>query len=197
MKLFSSNKWSDETIVAFIEAGGKKRETATQYLLKSHINYAFKLHHQLKIEKQSARDALVDAVLVIIDKIEKGNFSTEAKLSTFLYRIFYNKCVDLARKNSSNKIEYTEVLPEMRESSADPLRILAAKGDVKQLKSLLNQIGETCRQILLDWGAGGYSMQEIAQRAGLENAGKAKRQKYNCLQKLMKLVQKTQSEIIK
>ena len=62
MKLFSSKKWSDEQVVQFIQSGGKSREKATQYLLKTHLNYIYKLHHQLGVEKEAARDALVDAV---------------------------------------------------------------------------------------------------------------------------------------
>ncbi len=198
MRILSKNKWSDEKIVAALKSGGQEREGATQYLLKQHVNYAFKLHHQLRIEKEEARDALVDGVLAIIHQIEKGTYTSgKATLTTYLYRIIYNKCVDFSRKRSSNKLDYPEKIPETSDGAPDMIRVLAAKGDVRELTNLLKQIGDTCQQILLDWGAGGYNMTEIAQRAGLKNAGQAKRQKYNCLQKLMKKVQEKRSSIMK
>ncbi|MEM6963451.1 MAG: sigma-70 family RNA polymerase sigma factor [Bacteroidota bacterium] len=198
MKLFSKNKWSDEQLVTALKDGGYQREVATQYLLKQHINYAYKLHHQLKIGKEEARDALVDSVLAIISQIERGAYSNDrASLTTYLYRIIYNKCVDFARKRTSNKIDYPEQMPDAKDHAPDIIRVLAAKGDVQALTHLLNKIGDTCQQILLDWGAGGYSMAEIAERAGLKDAGRAKRQKYNCLQKLMKLIQESRSSVFK
>ncbi|MEM6318315.1 MAG: sigma-70 family RNA polymerase sigma factor [Bacteroidota bacterium] len=197
MQLFSKNKWSDKRLVDSIKAGGKLRETATKQLLQNHLKFIYKLHQQLGIEKEAARDALVDAVLAVIEKIEKGRFTEQAQLSTFLYRIFYNKCVDFLRKRSSNKVAYLADIPEQVEQSPSPVQILADKGDVVQLKGLLQKLGSPCQQILLDWGAGGYSMQEIALRSGLANAEKAKRQKYNCLQKLIKLVRKFQLDLLK
>lgn len=198
MKIFSRNKWSDEKLVTALKSGGHQRELATQYLLKQHINYAYKLHHQLRIEKEEARDALVDAVLAIISQIERGTYSNDkASFTTYLYRIIYNKCVDFARKHTSNKVDYPEQIPDVTDHSPDIIRVLAAKGDVRELTNLLNKIGDTCKQILLDWGAGGYNMTEIAERAGLKDAGRAKRQKYNCLQKLMKLIQESRSSVFK
>jgi len=65
---------------------------------------------------------------------------------------------------------------------------VVTKGEVKRLHYLLEEIGEPCRTLLLKWGAGGYSMKEIAEISGLESADQAKKKKYYCLKKLMKKI---------
>ncbi len=57
------------------------------------------------------------------------------------------------------------------------------------LGQILSRLGEKCEKILELWKLS-YSMEEIADKVGLLNAGVARRQRYNCYQKLMNLLEK-------
>ena len=181
----------DQQIAQAILLGGLEKEKAVQYLIDQHVGFVHKLHQNLNISLEEAKDAYTDAIMALIQAIENQTFKGESKLSTFLYKIFYFKCVDFSRKRSTNRIDYQVELPNISSSEEDTFKQLIIKEEVKNLKVHMEKIGHPCQQILLDWGFWGYKMPEIAKRVGLKDAGKAKRQKYNCLQKLIKIINKT------
>lgn len=178
----------DSQITHAILEGGQSKENATHYLINQHIGFVHKVHKNLKLSFEEAKDAYTDAILALMNAVENQTFKGESKLSTFLYKIFYFKCVDLSRKNTTNRIDYMQEIPDVNASQIDTFKNLLIKDEVKNLKIHMEKIGEPCKQILLDWGFWGYKMPEIAERVGLEDAGKAKRKKYNCLQKLLKII---------
>ena len=56
-----------------------------------------------RLSEEEAFDAYSDSVLVAIGSISNETFKAESSLKSYLYKIFHNKCVDLFRKNSTNK----------------------------------------------------------------------------------------------
>jgi RNA polymerase sigma factor (sigma-70 family) len=176
----------ENTLIKSILNGGKDKEQAVEYLINHHIGFIHKVHQNLDLPYDEAKDAYTDAILALIISIENQSFKGRSKISTYLYKVFYFKCIDLVRKNTTNQINYMEEIPDITASQMDVFKSFLIKDEVKNLKRYLDKLGEPCQQILLDWGFWGYKMPEIAERVGLENAGKAKRQKYNCLQKLLK-----------
>ena len=60
------------------------------------------------------------------------------------------------------------------------------------IQQLLGRLGDKCQKILELWKLS-YSMEEIATQVGLKDAGVARRQRYNCYQKLLKIVEQEPS----
>lgn len=187
--MFGKKKKNDESLVRAIREGGTARESAVRQLLTGHIGFVHKVHRKVGIDLESAKDCFTDAVMSVVEQVEDGSFRGDSKLSSYLYRILYNKSVDLLRRKTTNPVNYLEKVPEQSDPAGLQERIQQSD-EVRHLYRYLDRIGDPCRQILLDWGYWGYSMKEIAERAGLADAGKAKRQKYNCLQKLLAIVKK-------
>lgn len=181
---------ADDEFIAAIQSGGSKRERAVERLIDQYAGYMHKVRQKLGLGEMEIQDAYTDAIIVVVNHIENNTFKGESKLSTFLYRIFYNKCVDVFRKNSTNKssAQISYELPEIEDPTQSMLVKMSIQEERHNLERLMDQLGEKCKQILLDWGFWGYSMQEIAERNGLKHADSAKKQKYKCLQKLMKFV---------
>ena len=74
-------------------------------------------------------------------------------------------------------------------------RILAAKQErAKIINECINQLGETCRRILMYYYFDGLSMQDIADHLGFANTNTAKTKKYKCKKKLDELVKAQYSE---
>lgn len=179
---------TDEQIINAISEGGAAKEKAAGYLIQTHIGFVRKIQANHKITDEEAKDAFTDAVIGLLQSIDSQRFRGDSKISTYLYKIFYFKCLDLLRKKSTNKVDYLENLPDARDAAADTFKDLLLGDQVKRLHIHLDTIGEPCKSILLDWGFWGYKMPEIAERNGLEDAGKAKKKKYRCLQKLLTLI---------
>ena len=140
----------------------------------------------IKIEDPNLNEL---AAIFVEEQIKKSKFRGDSKLSSYFYRIFYNKSVDVARKNSSNQIEHLpieEVVP-----TADPakniLDLLEVSDDRRKVQMYLDKLSEKCKIILL-YFAKGYNMEEIAEMAELKNAESATSQKYKCFKKLEQLI---------
>ncbi|MEM6771214.1 MAG: hypothetical protein AAF597_11575, partial [Bacteroidota bacterium] len=94
-------------------------------------------------------------------------------------------CRDITKKKTLHTVSLEAWTNGWEPSSKNLLQDFLLREDVAQLSLYLDQLGEPCRQILLDWGYWGYSMQEIAERVGLDSADQAKRKKYKCRQRLL------------
>lgn len=139
------------------------------------------------IDKDDALDAYSDAIVELIHQVQKGNFKGESKLTTYFYRIFYFKCIDIIRKDSTNqkKIEF-DIEHEAKSLNIETQAII--KEDFLKMKGLISSLGDLCNQILMDWGYWGFSMEEIAERTKIGNAKQIKDRKYNCMKKLKTLL---------
>ena len=179
--------------MAAIKAGGREKERCIASLLSEYIQYAHAIKGKLGLSDDQATDAFTDAILVLANHIERGIFRGDSKISTYLYRIIYNKGVDLLRKHATKQASLKYEIPEVKDESRDLLKMMDIADDVAQLRGYLDELGEKCKAILLDWGYWGYSMEEIAQRSGLKDARSAKNRKYKCMERLMKLIGDHQS----
>jgi RNA polymerase sigma-70 factor (ECF subfamily) len=187
LRFFTSNP-SDSKLIECIRHGGQEREWAAGKLLNQHIFYVKKLAKQFSQPEESVLDAYTDALMLLLDHVAQGRFRGESKLSTYLYQILFNKCRDLLKKPSTNTVELTEWTEGWDNQSRSLLKDFIEKEDVANLHRYLDQIGETCKQVLLDWGYWGYSMEEIAERTGMADGEQAKKRKYKCLQKLREIM---------
>lgn len=176
--------YSDQSIVAAIQKGGAEREKAVYYLFDTHLGFLHKVRKKQFLSLEEAQDAYADAVVKLSSQISLGKFRGESKLSTYFYKIFYNKCVDVSRKKASNAITQVEEYPELSDPAENLLHLMDVKDEAMQVRKLMGNMGENCKNILLDWAYMGYSMEEIAQRRNLKTADSARSLKYKCLKKL-------------
>ena len=85
---------------------------------------------------------------------------------------------------------YTAEDAELDQVSFETPESLSLDDEQKNiLGRLLSQLGTKCEQILELWKLS-YSMEEIASKVGLKNASVARKQRYNCYQKLLQIVDK-------
>lgn len=145
-----------------------------------------------RLPEEEAFDAYSDSVLVVIEGVHQGTYKGNSSLKSYLYKIFHNKCVDLFRKNSTNKNSINraqsidEELFRLSDKSQSIVQALIDKADWKVLKQRLDQLGEDCRRMLLLW-ADSYSDREIAAVMEYKTADVVKTSRLRCLGKLRQL----------
>ena len=180
--------YSDQSIIEGIQKGGADREKAINLLFDNNLGFLHTVRKKLFLSLEEAQDAYTDAIVKVASQVRLGKFRGESKLSTYLYKIFYNKCVDVSRKKASNTATWVEEYPELSDPASDLLRNLDVKDEAMQVRRVMEGMGEACKNILLDWAYMGYSMEEIAQRRNLKTAESARSLKYKCLKKLRELI---------
>lgn len=178
----------DQFLITRIKQGGRAREEAVKDLISQYVGFTKTISVKVGLSQDQTEDAFTDALVVLMDHIERDVFRGESKISTYLYRICFNKSIDKVRYNSVRHFPEEEEAPELTDKGADLMHMLEIHDDTEQVKTAIAGLGEPCDQILLDWGFWGFNMTEIADRSGLRGPDHAKKQKYRCLKKLMKWV---------
>jgi RNA polymerase sigma factor (sigma-70 family) len=184
---------SDDYLVEAIREGGKRKEEAIKYIINKNIGFIYKIQRKLHLDETAAKDAYLDAVVAVMQQIENSIYRRENKISSYLYQIFYFKSVDIVRRSATNLETYVEEFSEQEDESKDTLLTLEQEEQVKRIVRILDNMGEPCKQILMDWGFWGYSIQDIAARMNVDDPLKISRRKYKCLEEIRERLQQIMS----
>jgi RNA polymerase sigma factor (sigma-70 family) len=182
---------ADQDIINSLKDPGRKRKGEEDLFNR----YAYFIQEGIKknrLLKDEAFDAYSDTLITAIDQIIKGSFEGRSSLKTWLFQIFHNKCVDLLRKKSTNKqaihhtASITDMLFQLSDDAKSAVQRMADKADRDLLRQKLNELGQSCRQ-LLTLSADGYSDKEIAVTMEYKTADVVKTSRLRCLDRLRQL----------
>lgn len=135
--------------------------------------------------EDDARDLFQEAMIVLYEKVQQGDFDLYSKLKTFLYAV----CRRLWLKKLQTNTWTGELSEEQEESIPEESLEEHEKRDrqFRIMEKAMGGLGEPCKTILEDYYLHKRSMQEIAGKFGYTNPENAKNQKYKCLMRLKKV----------
>ena len=136
--------------------------------------------------EDDAKDVYQEAIIVLYNKVKRGDFELSSKLKTYIYsicrRLWLKRLKQLNRYGGDIK-DFQEYLPVEDEIEKHQDRDM----QLNKMEEALKLLGEPCKTIMEDFYMHSKSMQEICERFGYTNADNAKTQKYKCLQRLKKI----------
>jgi len=163
----------------------KGDEKTLEFLYKKYYRMMTKLVITNSGTEDEARDIYQDALIVFWQKATSGNLVLTSKISTYIYSI----CQNLWRKELDRKKRLTNEEKDTAVSfdvdTPEKERIIA---------QCIDQLGDTCKKVLMYYYFEEMSMQEIADKLGFANTDTAKTKKYKCKMKLDELVKAQYSE---
>lgn len=183
LRVFKTELQMDEKEI--FERIQKGDEKALEFIYKKYYRMMTKLVITNSGTEEEARDVYQDALVVFWQKARSGNLVLTAKMSTFIYSI----CQNLWRKELDRKKRLSN-----EEKDSPQTMDMDSEERNKIIGQCLNQLGETCRKVLMYYYFDEMSMQEIADKLGFANTDTAKTKKYKCKQKLDELVKSQYSE---
>lgn len=136
---------------------------------------------------EEADDVFQDGVLVMLDKLRKGEFQLTASLKTYFYSVCRNLWLKrLRQKGKTTLIDFENPIEIAEEPAQDP-----GEGEqvLRNLRECLETIGDACRRILERFYYFKMSMEDIAAELGYTNADTVKTQKYKCILRMRKLME--------
>jgi RNA polymerase sigma factor (sigma-70 family) len=163
----------------------KGDEKALEFIYKKYYRMMTKLVITNSGTEDEARDVYQDALVVFWQKARSGNLVLTSKISTYVYSI----CQNLWRKELDRK----KRLSNEEKDSAESLDLDGPERE-KIIAKCMDQLGETCRKVLMYYYFDEMSMQEIADKLGFANTDTAKTKKYKCKQKLDELIKAQYTE---
>lgn len=181
--------FSDEELIQNLQGNNLLKRKAEDALFKQYIYFIKEGVKKYALQEDEAFDAYSDTILQAIDNIRKGHFENRSALKTYLYRIFINKCVDFLRKKTTNKnsVHKTASISDMLILIADPAKTvvqqLIERTDMESLKNKLQELGESCRKLLMLF-ADGFSDREVSVLMEYKSADVVKTSRLRCVDKL-------------
>jgi len=177
------DKIEDQEIISGIANGSA---TSLEYLYKAYLPMVVQMISQNSGDEDDAKDIFQEAVMVLYDRINQGNFVLTSKLKTFLYSVCRRLWLKKLNKNdrvSFNTQDHEELVPVEN----DLFEYQQKEEQFVLMEQSLHLLGEPCQTIISDFYLKNMSMQEICEKFGYTNTDNAKTQKYKCLQRLKKL----------
>lgn len=160
-------------------------EKALEFLYKKYYRMMTKMVITNSGTEEEARDIYQDALIVFWQKATSGNLVMTSKISTYIYSI----CQNLWRKELDRKKRLSN------ETNDTPVSMDTDSKEREQIIArCINQLGETCKKVLMYYYFEEMSMQDIAERLGFANTDTAKTKKYKCKKKLDELIKAQYSE---
>lgn len=129
-------------------------------------------------------EMLQDALVILWERVRRGTFQYEAKLSTFIFGVVRNLWRRRLAKSRRESPGLDDLDPPDEGASALDGLIQAEEADL--VRKAMGRIGEQCRKILLMFYWEERSMEDIAGELGFANTDTAKSKKYQCKKSLEK-----------
>ncbi len=178
----SSNSLNEKEIFDRICKGDEK---ALEILYKKYYRMMTKLVISNSGTEEEARDIYQDALIVFWQKAASGNLVLTSKMSTFIYSI----CQNLWRKELDRKRRLSN------EEKDSPVELDTETAEKEKIVArCIEQLGETCKKVLMYYYFEEMSMQDIADKLGFANTDTAKTKKYKCKKKLDDLIKAQYTE---
>lgn len=161
-------KIKDSELVSLYQAGD---EAAFEELIKRHKSKIFTTIYLIVKERSLAEDLMQETFVKAINTIKSGRYNETGKFLPWILRIAHNLAVDNFRKNK----RYPTIILEdgsnvfnTLEFAEEPYEDHQVKQDtLEKLKSLIQQLPEAQKQVLIMRSYMDMSFKEIAESTGV------------------------------
>lgn len=133
-----------------------------------------------------AKDIFQEAVIAFYENVRNEKFKGESTIGTYLYSIARFKWLNQIKKNAIRTGHHEKARKE--EFTESPMAVLIEGERKSGVLEVLDQLGEACKELLVESLYHNASMKEIAQSGGYSSEQIVRNKKYKCLQKLKELL---------
>ena len=185
---------TDTTIIANLTAGYAERTRQEKLLYQAYYYFVNEGCRKYNLTYEDSFSAYSDAFLSTIINILQSRFDGRSSIKTYLFQIFSNKCIDLVRKNATNKqqvyktVASPDLMSQLPDAARTAVESMMSNEQRQSLKAALEKIGDRCKKLLLLF-EDGYTDKEIAGHLKYNSAAVAKTTRLRCLDKLREKVQ--------
>lgn len=172
--------YSDSEILHEIRAGNQQ---ILIYLFEENYSSIKKYVLQNNGSIEDVDDVLQEAVIIVWQNSAKPEFQLSSALNTYIYAIVKNLWLKSLKKKQR--------VVNIRDDEYDhlnPVNQGASQFDKKVLLKCMDEVGETCKQLLSYYYFDGYNMTQIGDLLGFNNADTVKAKKYQCLKRLQEII---------
>ncbi len=141
-----------------------------------------------------SKDIFQDALLVFCTKVKADTYVHQTEIDGFIYAVSRNLWINRLKIKNRKSVTPIDDLPILDDNDTDQL--VKFKERDKTIETLFEQLGERCKELLLNTIYNKLSMTEICQKMGFANENVAKTKNYKCKQRLIGLAENNKAELI-
>ena len=161
-----------EAVKKLIRGLKRGSQTAFEQLLELYSEKVYHTAFHMLSNEEDANDAAQETFLAIYKSI--GRFRAESSLSTWIYKITVNTCINLARKNQKHATVPMEfnahgelVDLQLPDTAPTPEEAVIGKVSYEEVRHAIDQLGGEHRTVIVLRDIENLSYEEIAQIVNL------------------------------
>lgn len=163
--------WDEKRLISCLKQG---QEEAFRVLIRQYQGKLFSIAYGITLDREESRDIVQDVFLKVYRKIH--DFREESKLSTWLYRITVNACLNWQRRWKRRFRWHHQPLerdvagdsPELRADDAYPGKLYEQKEFESKMWEQLKALPEKTRAVFVLKEMQGLSYDEIARTLNIK-----------------------------
>jgi RNA polymerase sigma factor (sigma-70 family) len=180
-------EFTDTGLISSLQSDPSPDE-AIRFLYRTYYHITAAYIRQNSGTAEDAEDIFQEVVLLFIDIIKKDKFRGESSVGTFLYALTRNIWLNELNKRGKSKLREEKFEKGKEITSLDVSHLIADREVKKELMTLVDTLGETCKKILLAFYFENQTMREILNSLSYENEQVVRNKKYKCLKQLEQIM---------
>ncbi len=185
MWIFNKN-YSDAEIVDLISGNEKEQNIAFECLYRQNLKKAIHFVVKKGGSKELGEDLFQESLVVLYERILKGEYELRSSISTFLLTIVRNRAINTLKRDSKISLQGDS----MEDGRIEMPDIQEIKERRQFVERALATLKEDCRKILKLSIYEELKMDKISELMGFENAQVARNKKSRCLKYLKESIAK-------
>lgn len=178
---------SDQALLAALRSN-REMDKAIRFLYQRYYDALSIYTKQNNGNDQDAEDVFQEVVVTFIELVNQNKFRGESSIKTFLYSL--NRHIWLNELKKRNRMQQRNLKFESARQQPEPdvSSYIAGREARQQVMQVIEQLGESCKQVLLAFYYQELSMKEMLAFLPYENEQVVRNKKYKCLKKLEELL---------
>ncbi len=182
-------KYTDFELIEVIKASSSADvDNAIRFMYSSYYETLKIYTCQHGGNEEDAQDIFQEVLVSFIDLIKKEKFRGEASIKTFLYSINRNIWFNELKKRGRAEKRDTIFENHKDVMVVDVSQIMEQNETRREILNIVDELGDTCKKILLAYYYDNLSMKEILVNVNYETEQALRNKKSKCLKQLEQLL---------
>lgn len=178
---------SDTELLAAIRQGSGL-DAAIRSVYREHFENMAWLVKNNNGNQQDAEDIFQEVLVSFIGLVQKDKFRGESSVKTFLFSMTKHSWLNELKKRGRSEVRELKFEKARDQQETDVSHLIAEREEKKQVMDVVEQLGDTCKKILVMFYYENLSMKEILANLEYENEQVVRNKKYKCLKQLEQMI---------
>lgn len=163
-------------------------DAAIKQLYNSYFKTATSYITQHGGSGEDAEDIFQEVLLTFIQLVQQNKFRGESSIGTFLYAIVRHAWLNELKRKGRADVREEKYEMTQEKIEADASRYMEAKEEKKALFAMIENLGDTCKKILMAFYFENLSMREILSGLHYDSEQAVRNKKHKCLKQLEQVI---------